>query len=58
VAIAKAVGLPAKSIASKEELKSELIAPVKGISVVVVTAPDREATADFLKNIYSSVDSM
>ena len=58
VAIAKAIGVSAKKVSSKEELKSELVAPVKGISVVVVTAPDREATAEFLKNIYSSVDSM
>jgi hypothetical protein len=39
-------------------LNSELKTPVSGISVVVVTAPDRDATADHLKNIYASVDSM
>jgi hypothetical protein len=39
-------------------LKSELTAPVKGVSVVVITAPDREANADFLQKIYSQVGSM
>lgn len=57
-AIASAIGVPAKTISSQVDLKSELAAPVKGVSVVVVTAPDREANADFLKKIYSQVDSM
>ena len=57
-AIANAIGVPAKTIATQAELKSELAAPIKGVSVVVITAPDREANADFLKKIYSQVDSM
>jgi 2-succinyl-5-enolpyruvyl-6-hydroxy-3-cyclohexene-1-carboxylate synthase len=57
-AIANAMGVPAKNISTQAELKAEIAAPVKGVSVVVVTAPDREANADFLKKIYSQVDSM
>jgi 2-succinyl-5-enolpyruvyl-6-hydroxy-3-cyclohexene-1-carboxylate synthase len=57
-AIARSLGVPAKTISSQSELKSELKTPVSGISVVVVTAPDRDTTADHLKNIYASVDSM
>jgi 2-succinyl-5-enolpyruvyl-6-hydroxy-3-cyclohexene-1-carboxylate synthase len=57
-AIASAIGVPAKTIATQAELKSELAAPIKGVSVVVITAPDREANADFLKKVYSQVDSM
>ena len=57
-AIAGAIGVPAKTISTQAELKSELMAPIKGVSVVVITAPDREANADFLKKVYSQVDSM
>ncbi len=57
-AIASAIGVPAKNISTQVELKAEIVAPVKGVSIVVVTAPDREANADFLKKVYSQVDSM
>jgi 2-succinyl-5-enolpyruvyl-6-hydroxy-3-cyclohexene-1-carboxylate synthase len=57
-AIANAMGVPAKNISTQTELKAEIAAPVKGVSVVVITAPDREANADFLKKVYSQVDSM
>ena len=57
-AIASAIGVPAKTISTQAELKTELAAPIKGVSVVVITAPDREANADFLKKVYSQVDSM
>ena len=57
-AIASAIGVPAKTISTQAELKSELATPIKGVSVVVIAAPDREANADFLKNVYSQVDSM
>jgi 2-succinyl-5-enolpyruvyl-6-hydroxy-3-cyclohexene-1-carboxylate synthase len=57
-AIASAIGVPAKTISTQAELKSELAAPIKGVSVVVITAPDREANADFLKKVYSQVDSI
>jgi 2-succinyl-5-enolpyruvyl-6-hydroxy-3-cyclohexene-1-carboxylate synthase len=57
-AIASAIGVPAKTISTQAELKSELASPIKGVSVVVITAPDREANADFLKKVYSQVDSM
>jgi 2-succinyl-5-enolpyruvyl-6-hydroxy-3-cyclohexene-1-carboxylate synthase len=57
-AIASAIGVPAKTISTQVELKAEIAAPIKGVSVVVVVAPDREANADFLKKVYSQVDSM
>ena len=57
-AIASAIGVSAKSISTQAELKSELATPIKGVSVVVIAAPDREANADFLKKVYSQVDSM
>lgn len=57
-AIASAIGVPAKTISTQAELKRELAAPIKGVSVVVITTPDRETNADFLKKIYSQVDSM
>jgi 2-succinyl-5-enolpyruvyl-6-hydroxy-3-cyclohexene-1-carboxylate synthase len=57
-AIASAIGVPAKTISTQADLKSELTSPIKGVSVVVITAPDRETNADFLKKVYSQVDSM
>ena len=57
-AIASAIGVPAKTISTQADLKSELTSPIRGVSVVVITAPDREANADFLKKVYSQVDSM
>jgi 2-succinyl-5-enolpyruvyl-6-hydroxy-3-cyclohexene-1-carboxylate synthase len=52
------MGIAAKTIGTQKELITELSEPVKGLSVVVVNAPGREVTADFLKGIYSSVASM
>ena len=52
------MGVAAKTIESQAQLNKELLEPVKGLSVVVITAPDREANADSLKKVYSQVDSM
>jgi len=52
------MGISAKTINSQAELISELTDPIKGISVVVINVPNREAGADLLKGIYSSVSSM
>jgi 2-succinyl-5-enolpyruvyl-6-hydroxy-3-cyclohexene-1-carboxylate synthase len=57
-AIASSIGIAAKTIGTQKELITELSEPVKGLSVVVVNAPDRETSADFLKGIYNSVASM
>ena len=57
-AIAQSMGISAKTIASQKELITELSEPLQGVSVVVVNVPNREANADFLKGIYSSVSSM
>ena len=57
-AIASSMGISAKSINSPAQLIAELKEPVKGLSVVVINVPDREANADLLKGIYSSISSM
>jgi 2-succinyl-5-enolpyruvyl-6-hydroxy-3-cyclohexene-1-carboxylate synthase len=57
-AIAASMGVAAKTVDSLPQLKVELTEPVKGISVVVVNVPNRDANADLLKGIYSSVSSM
>jgi 2-succinyl-5-enolpyruvyl-6-hydroxy-3-cyclohexene-1-carboxylate synthase len=57
-AIAASMGITAKTINNQAQLITELSEPVKGLSVVVVNVPNREANADFLKEIYSSVSSM
>jgi 2-succinyl-5-enolpyruvyl-6-hydroxy-3-cyclohexene-1-carboxylate synthase len=56
--IATSMGIPSKTIGSQKELVIELSAPVTGLSVVVVSVPNRDANADFLKGIYNSVSSM
>jgi len=57
-AIATSMGINSKTIDSQAQLMKELYEPVKGISVVVVNAPNREVGADLLKGIYTSVSSM
>jgi 2-succinyl-5-enolpyruvyl-6-hydroxy-3-cyclohexene-1-carboxylate synthase len=57
-AIASSMGINSKTIDSQTQLVAELSEPVKGISVVVVNVPNREAGADFLQGIYNSVSSM
>jgi len=57
-AIATSMGIDSKTIDSQAQLISELAEPVKGISVVVVNAPNRETGADLLKGIYNNISSM
>ena len=57
-AIATSMGISAKTIGTQKELTTELSEPVKGMSVVVVNVPNRDANADFLKGIYKSISSM
>jgi 2-succinyl-5-enolpyruvyl-6-hydroxy-3-cyclohexene-1-carboxylate synthase len=57
-AIAQSMGVAGKRIDTQAQLILELTEPVKGISVVVVDVPNRDANADFLKGIYSSISSM
>lgn len=57
-AIAASMGVAAKTIDSSAQLKAELTEVVNGISVVVVNVPNRDANADLLKGIYSSISSM
>jgi len=57
-AIAASMGIKAKTIDPQAQLIKELSEPVKGISVVVVNVPNREAGADLLKGMYNSVSSM
>jgi 2-succinyl-5-enolpyruvyl-6-hydroxy-3-cyclohexene-1-carboxylate synthase len=58
VAIAKSFGISASAVGTKSELLAEIGKPVSGLSVVVVSVPDRESNADLLKGIYNSVSSM
>ncbi len=58
IAIAKSFGIAASTAGTKSELLAEIAKPVSGISVVVVSVPDRESNADLLKGIYNSVSSM
>ena len=57
-AIASAIGIKSSTIDSLDGLKKAINQPVKGISVVVVNVPSREANADSLKAIYESMNSI
>ena len=57
-AIAQSMGVAGKRINTQAQLTLELTEPIRGISVVVVDVPNRDANADFLKAIYSSISSM
>jgi 2-succinyl-5-enolpyruvyl-6-hydroxy-3-cyclohexene-1-carboxylate synthase len=58
VAIAKSFGITASTVGTKSELLAEIAKPISGISVVVVSVPDRESNADNLQGIYKSISSM
>jgi 2-succinyl-5-enolpyruvyl-6-hydroxy-3-cyclohexene-1-carboxylate synthase len=58
VAIAKSFGISASSVGTKSELLAEIAKPVSGLSVVVVSVPDRESNADSLQRVYKSISSM
>ena len=57
-AIANSFGIAASTIISIAELKRELSAPIKGISVVVAKVQSREANAENLKSIYEKMNSI
>lgn len=57
-AIAQSFGVASKTITSITELKNELAAPIKGVSVVVAKVQSREANAEYLKSIYEKMDSI
>ncbi|MBF8251748.1 MAG: 2-succinyl-5-enolpyruvyl-6-hydroxy-3-cyclohexene-1-carboxylate synthase [Actinobacteria bacterium] len=57
-AIAQSFGVASKTITSITELKNELAAPIKGVSVVVAKVQSREANAENLKSIYEKMDSI
>jgi 2-succinyl-5-enolpyruvyl-6-hydroxy-3-cyclohexene-1-carboxylate synthase len=57
-AIATAMGIDAKTIASVEQLREEIKKPVSGISVVVCDVPNRESNADLIKNLYDKMNSI
>lgn len=57
-AIASSFGIAASTISSITELKRELSAPVKGISIVVAKVQSREANADNLQSIYEKMNSI
>jgi 2-succinyl-5-enolpyruvyl-6-hydroxy-3-cyclohexene-1-carboxylate synthase len=56
--IAAAFGLATSRVTKQSELITELSMPVVGLSLVVVSVPDRESNADNLQAIYNSVDSI
>ena len=56
--IAEAFGIPASIVSNQSELRAELAKSIEGISLLVISVPDRDQNADFLQAIYSGVDSL
>ena len=56
--IAASIGINSKRINSAADLKSELSAPVEGLSVVVLDVPNREANADLIKQVVVNMNSL
>ena len=57
-AIAKSMGIQATAISTLAELRDEVKAPISGLRVVEIKAPDREANADLLEKIYREVKAL
>jgi 2-succinyl-5-enolpyruvyl-6-hydroxy-3-cyclohexene-1-carboxylate synthase len=57
-AIAKAMGLDAKTISTVDQLRDELKKSVSGISIVVCDVPNRESNADLIKSLYAKMESI
>ncbi|MSW73940.1 MAG: 2-succinyl-5-enolpyruvyl-6-hydroxy-3-cyclohexene-1-carboxylic-acid synthase [Actinobacteria bacterium] len=56
--IALSFGVQSRTINNINDLRHEILAPIKGISVIVLDVPGREDNADSLKKIISQVDSI
>ena len=56
--IGAAFGLATSEVKNQAELVSELAKPIEGISLVIVSAPDREFNAENLQAFYKSIDSI
>lgn len=56
--IAASMGIKAKTITSIDELQMEMLEPVIGLSVVVLPVPTRRENADFLVELYQSIETI
>ena len=57
-AIARSMGISAISIDNAADLTKEITAPIKGLSVVVLDVPNREANADQIKDLAEKMKSL
>ena len=57
-AIAIAMGIDSRRISSLKELADEISRPIIGLSVIVLEVPDRESNAQFIKQVYSKMESL
>ena len=57
-AIASGFGVKTSSVSSLKELSENLVKPVTDFEIVVVKVPSREKNAEYLKSIYSKMESL
>ncbi len=57
-AIAASMGISSKTIDNANDLVKDLTTPIKGLSVVVLNAPNREANADLIKQLSEKMKSL
>jgi 2-succinyl-5-enolpyruvyl-6-hydroxy-3-cyclohexene-1-carboxylate synthase len=52
------MGINAKTIDNAQDLTKELTTPIKGLSVVVLDVPNRDANADLIKDLAEKMKSL
>lgn len=57
-AIATSMGIKAKTIENAADLVKDLAEPIKGLSVIVLKVPNREANADLIKGLAEKMKSL
>ena len=57
-AIATSMGIKAKTIENAADLVKDLAEPIKGLSVIVLKVPNREANADLIKGLGEKMKSL
>jgi 2-succinyl-5-enolpyruvyl-6-hydroxy-3-cyclohexene-1-carboxylate synthase len=56
--IAASLGIPSKTLTTMDQLESEMLKPVIGLSVNVAQVPSREDNAKMITELYQSIESL
>ena len=56
--IAASIGVRARTISNADDLQAEMLEPIIGLSVVVLPVPSRRENAQFLLELYQSIETI